>query len=88
MLTEVEAHALFVGAGPQRHDRPTILSSTKLRTSAVDDRRGHGRELDAQLRRVPEQQTVGDAVQAFLREHPGQQRADRAAETMRGNDVE
>ena len=37
---------------------------------------------------IAEQQAVGDAVQALLREHPGQQRADRAAQTVRGDDVE
>ena len=44
--------------------------------------------LDHELIRVAEERAVGDAVQALLREHAGQQRADRAADAVRGDDVE
>ena len=68
--------------------RPTSFSSTKLHDAAVDDRRADRHRLDAELRRVAEEQPVGDAVQALLREHAGQQRADRAADAVRRDDVE
>ena len=56
--------------------------------AAVGDRREDGRGLHHQLAGVAEQRAVGDAVERLLREHAGQQRADRAADAVRRDDVE
>ena len=64
------------------------LQQHEAHDAAVDDGRGDGDGLDAELPRIAEQQAVGDAVERLLREHAGQQRADRAAQAVRGDDVE
>ena len=64
------------------------FSSDEAHDAAVGDRRKHGDDLDADLRRVAEQQAVAHAVERLLREHARQHRADRAAHAMGGDDVE
>ena len=88
MLADIEADALVLVPGAQRHDDADELQQDEAHDAAVDDRRSDGRGLDAELRRVAEEQAVGDAVQRLLREDAGQQRADGAADAVRGDDVE
>ena len=71
-----------VGRGPPRGQQHEGADA------AVDDRREHRRGLDAELPRVAEERAVGHAVERLLREHAGQQRADRPADAVRGHDVE
>ena len=64
------------------------LQQDEAHDAAVDDRRDHGDRLDPELAGLPNSRPSADAVQRLLREDAGQQRADRAAEAVRGDDVE
>ena len=88
VLRDVEAGGLVGGVGAQRHDQADQLQQHEAHDAAVDDRRADRDGLDPDLAGIAEQQAVGDAVEALLREDAGQQRADRAADAVRRDDVE
>ena len=85
---DIESDGLVADGRPQREDEAHELQQHEAHDTAVDDRGENGGRLNPELPRIAEEQSVGHAVERLLREDARQQRADRAAETVRGDDVE
>src|SRR5687768_1811152 len=89
VLREVDAEAFYAGVGAEarrKRDRP---EDDERDRAAVDDGRDERNRLNADLPHVAEQRAGGgDAAPGLLREHAGEQRADHAADAVRGDDVE
>ena len=88
MLAHVHTETFLCPFGAQRHEQADELEKREGADAAVDDGRRHRGRLDAELRRIAEEQAVDASVPRLLGQHTGQQRADHPADAVRGDHVE
>ena len=85
---DVEPCGFFTRVARSGITRPISLSTTNVPDAAVEHGAENGRALKEDLAGIAEQRAVERAVQRLLGEHAGEQRAHRAAEAVRGHDIE
>src|SRR5688572_24519078 len=89
VLRRVETEDLVLLGHAQRYEEVDDLQDHERHDGGVGDNRGHGDELDAELRRVAIDQAVrSGAVHRAAREETGRDRAPRATDAVHAEDVE
>src|SRR5690348_10945708 len=84
---QIDADLLVGLRGAKREDERDYLQEHESQRATINDGGPDGDHLRDELSRIAEQESIGNPVQALLREDARQKRSDGAAQTVSGDEI-